>query len=247
MIRKLKPEESDPAASDDAAAHARPSNDLPASPDNRSAVSGPGTVGSPGSDPPDSVSSRDAGQPGAAASDGRSDRKTQLIVAVIGGVFAIVAALVGAIAAGAFTSSGGGGASSSSSSPVSLSTGSLVPGDGSAFVRDVTYPDYSKVQANTHFTKIWELEDTGIVRWTGRYLAALGPSSGKCTYPARVSIPATSPGATVDISVKVTAPSTPGLCFVTWRMVTPSGSLYFPGDTSGIWFKVDVEAVKKSG
>jgi hypothetical protein len=42
----------------------------------------------------------------------------------------------------------------------------------------------------------------------------------------------------VNISVNVVAPQSPGLCYVTWRMVTSSGVLYFPNDTEGIWFKV---------
>lgn len=119
-------------------------------------------------------------------------------------------------------------------------------GDASAFIRDVTYPDYSKVYPSSHFTKIWELRNDGIVKWTGRYLAALGPSSGGCKYPSRVAIPATDPGEMADISVSVTAPASPGICDVTWKMVTRTGQLYFPNDTEGIWFKVIVVAPKKS-
>jgi Ig-like domain from next to BRCA1 gene len=121
-----------------------------------------------------------------------------------------------------------------------------VPGDVSAFIRDVTYPDYSKVFTNERFTKIWELRDAGTVKWTGRYLAALGPSSGTCRYPPRVRIPTTDPGGTVDISVNVIASPSPGLCYVTWRMMSSNGVLYFPNDTEGIWFKVLVVAKRSS-
>jgi hypothetical protein len=245
MIKKIRSKRNNAAASGETMADGGSANDLPPGADTASAVHGVGAVESPGP-----AANKDAKQLRSATNDNRTERSFQLRLALIGGVFAIVAALVGALVSGAFTSPGGGASSSSSSSssspPSSLSTAPLVPGDDSAFMRDVTYPDYSKVQVNMRFTKIWELRDTGIVRWTGRYLAALGPSSGRCTYPARVSIPATDPGATVDISVSVTAASSPGLCYVTWRMVTSSGMLYFPGDI-GIWFKVDVVATKNSG
>jgi Ig-like domain from next to BRCA1 gene len=165
------------------------------------------------------------------------DRRLQIIIALITGLFAVIAAVVGAYVAGVFNSNNP-PEPSSASSP----TGPLMSGDASLFVRDVTFPDYSKVHTNERFTKIWELKDDGTVKWAGRYLAALGPSSGGCKYPSRVRIPATDPGRTVDIRVNVTAPASPGMCFVTWKMVTRSGSLYFPNDTEGIWFKVKVIA-----
>lgn len=162
----------------------------------------------------------------------------QLKLAVIGGVFAVIAALTGAWAAGVFNPR----VPPTAPSP----TGPLMPGDVSVFIRDVTYPDYSKVYVDEHFTKIWELRDAGTVRWAGRYLTALGPSSGTCTYPPRVKVPATDPGETVDISVSVIAPSSPGMCYVTWRMVSSNGVLYFPNDTEGIWFKVVIVAKRSS-
>lgn len=161
------------------------------------------------------------------------DRRFQLILAFIAGTFGIIAAVAGSWAAGVF--------SSTSPSATSSPTGPLVPGDASVFIRDVTYPDYSKVRTDEHFIKIWELKDGGRITWRGRYLAPLGPSSGRCKYPSRVRIPLTKPGETVDIRVSVTAPALPGICLVTWKMVTDTGQLYFPNDTEGIWFKVKVE------
>jgi Ig-like domain from next to BRCA1 gene len=247
MIKKARLEKSDSASGESTAAP-KPTRESLTAPADRSPEPDPAVTTNAMSGPRAAASfAIPVAEPGEAAPDGeRREHKFQLKLTIIGGVFAVVAGIAGALAAGAFTSSGGQAASSSSFSS-SSSTAPRVPGDGSAFIRDVTYPDYSDVQANEHFTKIWELEDTGTVTWTGRYLAALGPSSGKCTYPARVRIPTTDPGDPVNISVKVTAAASPGLCYVTWRMVTSSGELYFPGDTSGIWFKVNVVAAKASG
>jgi hypothetical protein len=163
------------------------------------------------------------------------------MLAVVAGVFAVAAALAGAWGAGAFSSQNQSGTSTGASS-----TGPLMPGDASAFISDVTYPDYSRVYAGSHFAKIWELRNSGSVKWAGRYLAALGPSSGGCKYPSRVAIPITDPGSTTEISVNVTASASPGTCDVTWKMVTSTGQLYFPNDSGGIWFKVVVVARKKS-
>lgn len=208
----------------------------PASAANLKAAPSPGAKGFPGS------AAHAADQPVKPPPDGeRREHSFQLSLAILAGLFAIAAALVGALASGVFTSSGGQATPSSSSSPAAAP---LTSGDASAFIRDVTYPDYSKVRVNKHFIKTWELKNVGIVKWTGRYLAAMGPSVGKCIYPHRVRIRATAPGDPVDISVNVTAANSPGLCYVTWRMVTSTGRLYFPGNTRGIWFKVNVISAK---
>jgi Ig-like domain from next to BRCA1 gene len=190
-----------------------------------------------------------AAGPARQSSSKTKEHHFQIVVVIISGVFVIAAAVVGAWAIGLFGSQG-----TPTSSPSSSPVGPLVSGDVSEFIRDVTFPDHSKVRINDHFTKIWELKDDGDVKWTGRYLAALGPSSGGCKYPRRVKIPNTDPGKLVNIRVSVTASASPGMCFVTWKMVTPAGvftSLMipedFPNDTGGIWFKVNVIDAKVSG
>jgi hypothetical protein len=116
---------------------------------------------------------------------------------------------------------------------------SRIAGDKSTFIKDVTFPDNSIVRPGQRFIKKWEIENTGTIRWANRYLIPDGLSTGNCSYPARIRVPATDPGQTVVISVPVTAASTPGLCYVTWKMANASGALYFPGYL-GIWFEVKV-------
>jgi Ig-like domain from next to BRCA1 gene len=123
--------------------------------------------------------------------------------------------------------------------PSSTATGPLIPGDASIFITDVTYPDGSTVAEGQHFIKTWKIKDIGSVLWTGRYLAPYGAPTGSCAYPPRVSIPVTRPGQDATISVPVTASDSPGLCFVTWKMETGTGILYFPHEI-GIWFSITV-------
>jgi Ig-like domain from next to BRCA1 gene len=153
--------------------------------------------------------------------------------ALVTGVFTMVSTLTG-------TASSPNASSSVSPRPSSSSLPhSRIPGDQSTFIRDVTFPDNSIVRTDQRFIKKWELKNTGTVRWVDRYLIPEGTSTGNCSYPSRIPVPATNPGQTVVIRVPVTAASAPGLCYVTWKMANASGALYFPGYL-GIWFEVKV-------
>jgi hypothetical protein len=164
--------------------------------------------------------------------------------AVIAGAATIIAAAVPGVFTMVDTRSGPGSPRSASPSVTPApSQASLphsrIPGDETTFIKDVTFPDNSIVTLRLRFIKKWELKNTGAVRWVGRYLIPDGLSTGNCSYPTRILVPATNPGRTVVISVLVTAASTPGLCYVTWKMTDASGALYFPGYV-GIWFEVKV-------
>lgn len=183
---------------------------------------------------------------------GRRNRKlsaTQAAIAaaVIGALGTIIAAAVGAFdktTASLPTASESSvpQASPSSPSPQGLQpSGPLIPGDDSSFVTDVTYPDGSVVTEGQRLIKKWEIKNTGTVLWAGRYLVPDGTRTGLCSYPSRVSIPVTRPGEDVIISVPVTASDSPGVCFVTWKTETKTGTLYFPNEV-GIWFSIKVKA-----
>ncbi|TDD64043.1 NBR1-Ig-like domain-containing protein [Actinomadura rubrisoli] len=117
----------------------------------------------------------------------------------------------------------------------------LFSGDGSVFVGDVTIPDGTVVKTGQRFIKTWELANAGTVPWRGRFLArALLPAdNGTCSTPAKVPIPDTDPGARVRVSVRVTAPATPGSCWVGWKMVDGQGRQLFPG-ARPVFFVVNV-------
>lgn len=182
---------------------------------------------------------------GSASRRGRRKLSSAQVTALIGAAATIVAAIIGGGFVLANTlltpapSNSSGPAPTSSSLPAPSATGPLIPGDNSRFISDVTFPDHSAVVVGKHFIKKWKIKNTGSALWAGRYLAAIGTSTGKCTYPSRVRIPTTRQGQSVIISVPVTASSTPGLCYVTWKMVNAAGVLYFPNEI-GIWFNVNV-------
>ncbi|MFI0404925.1 NBR1-Ig-like domain-containing protein [Actinomadura sp. 3N508] len=122
-----------------------------------------------------------------------------------------------------------------------VASGPVVPGDRSVFIADVTIPDGMVVNAGQQFTKTWEIANAGTVPWRGRFLAraTLPADNGTCMTPGKVPIPDTEPGARVRVSVRVTAPSSPGSCWVGWKMVDGSGRQLLPG-ARPIYFVVNV-------
>ncbi|MEU4335429.1 NBR1-Ig-like domain-containing protein [Micromonospora lupini] len=135
-------------------------------------------------------------------------------------------------------------APSSSASPTTTAfSDSLIPGDSSKFVSDVTIPDGTRVKVNAQFDKVWALANVGKVDWHNRFLARTDPSAAGdgCRTPDRVPIGDTPPGEQVMIRVRVTAPSRPGKCWVSWKMVDETGREYFP-TRRPVYFMVTVTA-----
>jgi Ig-like domain from next to BRCA1 gene/Helix-turn-helix domain len=106
----------------------------------------------------------------------------------------------------------------------------LIPCDDDRFIADVTIPDGTIVRAGHTFVKTWEIQNSGLVPWQGRYLSRQGllAGAGLCASVPQVAIPATLPGQDVRISVTFTAPSLPGSCRVDWKMTDGHGRVYFP-------------------
>jgi hypothetical protein len=118
----------------------------------------------------------------------------------------------------------------------------LVRCDDSRFIADVTIPDGTTVRANQTFVKTWEIQNSGLIPWRGRFLTRQGLLGGQglCMSPAQVPVPYTAPGQDVDISVTLTAPNVPGSCRVDFKMTDANGILYFPGMGGGLYVIVNV-------
>jgi Ig-like domain from next to BRCA1 gene/Helix-turn-helix domain len=103
-------------------------------------------------------------------------------------------------------------------------------GDASRFIADVTYPDNTVVKVGQHFQKVWQIQNVGSVSWHGRYLQRMDLPAGPdtCRTPPRALIGGTNPGGMAMISVNVIAPSTPGTCWVGWKMVDAAGHYLMP-------------------
>jgi len=102
-------------------------------------------------------------------------------------------------------------------------------GDASTFVADIT-PDAVIMPPGFHFEKIWRIQNSGTVPWTGRWLRRLGPPAGLGipSSPVQVQIATTMPGETVDITVPMRAHNLAGTAEVHWKMVDDDGYEFFP-------------------
>lgn len=114
-------------------------------------------------------------------------------------------------------------------------------GDGSRFIRDVTIPDGSKIEIGERFTKKWEIQNIGSVKWENRFLVRQGLSKGRGRFhgPERIRVPYTRAGERCIISVQLIAPDEPGSCTEDWKMVDEDGRLMFPNLTP-LFISIDV-------
>jgi hypothetical protein len=93
------------------------------------------------------------------------------------------------------------------------------------FVTDVTIPDDTELKPGTEFAKTWRMRNSGTCAWEAGTMWAF-ESGDKLGGPDSVSVPATESGNTVDITVNLTAPATPGTYTGYWRMRRPNGEIF---------------------
>jgi hypothetical protein len=114
--------------------------------------------------------------------------------------------------------------------------------DWAMFVKDVSVPDGSNFAIGETFIKIWRLKNRGTCAWTGDYMLVY-TSGNAMGDTLAVRLPGyVAPGQTVDVSVTLTAPSTPGHYTGYWMLRNPSGVLFGIGDRANQAFYVDINA-----
>lgn len=104
--------------------------------------------------------------------------------------------------------------------------------DNASFVEDLTIPDGTGAAPGVAFVKSWRLKNTGTTTWTTAY-ALVFIDGERMGSPDSISIPKeVRPGETVDISVKLTAPTKAGSYKTFFRLRNAAGQ-YFKLDGSG--------------
>jgi hypothetical protein len=123
-------------------------------------------------------------------------------------------------------------------------TDTPIPCNQGQFVKDITVPDNTEISAGTTFVKTWRLKNTGSCTWTSGYNivfysgdAMSGPASAQIT---NGTVP---PGSTVDISVTLIAPTTPGTYKGNWRLRDAGGSTFGIGSNASQSFWVQIKSV----
>jgi len=128
--------------------------------------------------------------------------------------------------------------------PSPTATDTPVPCNQAEFVTDVTVPDGSDFAVFDTFTKTWRVRNVGTCTWTSDYRVVFdhgdqmqAPSSAPVTSG---SVP---PGGTVDISVPMEAPGTPGTYKGYWKLRDAGGVLFGVGPSGNVAFWVEIESI----
>lgn len=101
------------------------------------------------------------------------------------------------------------------------------------YMSDVSYPDGTKVNPGTEFTKTWQIYNNGSCKWYEGY--SIEFVDGDYMSANSVSIPAlTIPGRTVDVPMKMKAPQAPGVYTGYYQLRAPDGTFFGPKLTAKI-------------
>ncbi|RPI93661.1 MAG: hypothetical protein EHM40_09075, partial [Chloroflexi bacterium] len=111
------------------------------------------------------------------------------------------------------------------------------------FVSDLTVPDGSAFAAGAAFTKTWRLQNIGTCTWTTAYnlVWAGGELMGA---PLSTRLPVeVPPGEMVDISVNLTAPTTPANYKAFFKISNAAGTQFGMGAAANLSFWVDINVI----
>ena len=118
-------------------------------------------------------------------------------------------------------------------------TGSYLAPYRAEFVRDVNYPDGTYVAPGSTFTKTWRIRNVGTQAWTTQtqlvYVAGDPMNAYNVYIPYYVA-----PGNTVDVSVRLTAPTYGGTVSGQWMLQAPDGTTFGVGcnGQTPVWVSV---------
>jgi len=106
------------------------------------------------------------------------------------------------------------------------------PADRVVFLGDLTIPDATIVRPGQEFEKTWAIQNGGQTTWSDRWLRRQDSGSDLEALAStdRIKIPDTSPGGSIQLSVRFTTPHTrvAQVALSTWRIADNDGRLFFP-------------------
>jgi len=98
--------------------------------------------------------------------------------------------------------------------------------NNASFIEDVTIPTNTYLSTGSNFTKTWRVLNDGSCDWVGYELVHISGSQLSASSPQALAL--VNAGHTVDISVEMTAPTSPGTYSAIWRIKDPDGVLFGP-------------------
>ncbi len=112
---------------------------------------------------------------------------------------------------------------------------------------DITVPDGSLVQPGELFSKTWRLLNTGSCSWTRQYALVWFSGEQFGSTLAQSFSGEVPSGQTVDLTVDLVAPESPGTHQTNWKLRAPDGSLFGlgPAGDAPFWARIEVVAVQE--
>jgi len=112
-------------------------------------------------------------------------------------------------------------------------------------VKDITIEDSTILNPRQIFTKIWQFENIGNCTWSTEYQVAFY-SGNQMGAPSTINLQqAVEPGETVDISIDMIAPSSPGTYTGYWMLVSDTGEEFGVGDDASTPFWVRIRVTEE--
>lgn len=98
--------------------------------------------------------------------------------------------------------------------------------NNAAFMEDVTIPTNTYLSTGSNFTKTWRVLNNGSCDWVGYELVHISGSLLSASSPQALAL--VNAGYTVDISIEMAAPTSPGTYSAIWRIRDSEGNLFGP-------------------
>ena len=112
--------------------------------------------------------------------------------------------------------------------------------DAAEFVADVTIPDGTSFAPGAALIKTWRLKNVGTCTWSTSY-AIVFYAGTKMGAPSAVNLPTSvAPGASVDVTVNMTAPTAAGHYRGHWMLRNASSALFGVGPYGTYTFFIDI-------
>lgn len=125
----------------------------------------------------------------------------------------------------------------------STNTSIPIPCNRAEFLGDASIPDGTQISVGAAYTKVWRLRNAGSCTWTSGYVLLFDhgdPMNASSGQP--LSFGTVPPGAAVDVSVTLSAPSTPGTYQAYFRLRSPDNIVFGigPSGQDPFWVRIVV-------
>ena len=98
--------------------------------------------------------------------------------------------------------------------------------DKAKFITDVSIPDGSEFAFGESFTKTWRIRNDGDCTWTSDYALVFDAGEKMNGASPQLLMGSVGPGDTVDISIDLISPNTPGNYTGNWQIRNTTGKLF---------------------